>query len=69
MCIRDRLKALELPEGASVIDVGTGAGFPSVPAKMVRDDLRLTLLDGLPPGCFLCPGMESGVLPVSYTHL
>ena len=41
------LKAVELPEGASVIDVGTGAGFPSVPAKIVRDDLRLTLLDGL----------------------
>lgn len=30
-----------------MIDVGTGAGFPSVPAKIVRDDLRLTLLDGL----------------------
>ena len=41
------LKAVELPEGASVIDVGTGAGFPSVPAKIVRDDLRLTLLDRL----------------------
>lgn len=30
-----------------MIDVGTGAGFPSVPAKIVRNDLRLTLLDGL----------------------
>ena len=41
------LKAVELPQGASVIDVGTGAGFPSVPVKIVRDDLNLTLLDGL----------------------
>ena len=33
------LKAVKLGEGASVIDVGTGAGFPSVPAKIVREDL------------------------------
>ena len=42
------LKAVELPEGASVIDVGTGAGFPSVPAKIVRDDLRLILVGSGP---------------------
>ena len=38
------LTAITDPEG---IEVGTGAGVPSVPAKIVRDDLRLTLLDGL----------------------
>lgn len=36
-----------LKEGASVIDVGTGAGFPSCPLKIIRDDILLTLVDSL----------------------
>lgn len=34
-------------EGAKLADVGAGAGFPSVPVKIARPDLRLTLLDSL----------------------
>lgn len=41
------LKFLDIPEGESIIDVGTGAGFPGVPVKIYRPDLRLTLLDSL----------------------
>lgn len=41
------LKYLEIPENASLIDVGTGAGFPSVPMAIYRDDLHITLLDSL----------------------
>lgn len=32
---------------ANVLDIGAGAGFPSIPLKLVRDDLSFTLLDSL----------------------
>ena len=41
------LAAVDLPTGARLLDVGTGAGFPALPVGIARGDLRLTLLDSL----------------------
>src|SRR5918911_2201890 len=34
-----------LPEGARVVDVGSGAGLPVIPCLIVRPDLRATLIE------------------------
>ncbi|MBE7075460.1 MAG: 16S rRNA (guanine(527)-N(7))-methyltransferase RsmG [Clostridiales bacterium] len=34
-------------QNATVVDVGTGAGFPGLPLKIVRSDLKVTLVDSL----------------------
>ncbi len=36
-----------LPKNATVVDVGTGAGVPGVPLKIIRPDIKLTLVDSL----------------------
>ena len=42
---------LEIPENSTFIDVGTGAGFPSLPLLIWRGDLKGTLCDSLQKRC------------------
>lgn len=56
------LKALEIKKNAKVIDVGTGAGFPGIPLKIMRPDIELTLLDSLNKRLVFC---EKCVMPLA----
>ena len=39
------------PKNAKVIEIGSGAGFPSMPLKLLRDDLSFTLVESVGKKC------------------
>lgn len=39
--------AKNLGKNTKLVDVGTGAGFPGIPLKIIREDLEITLVDSL----------------------
>lgn len=41
------LKHINIDQKLDMIDVGTGAGFPSLPCKIINDNINLTMLDSL----------------------
>jgi len=46
----DSLTCIEsgyIKQNASLVDVGTGAGFPAIPIKIERPDVKITLMDAL----------------------
>lgn len=45
------MQASWFPQGNSLIDVGSGAGFPGLPLAILRPDLQICLLDSLRKRC------------------
>ena len=63
------IKAVDIPVGASMIDVGTGAGFPALPCKVVRPDIQVTLLDSVNKRLnFLKQASEQMEVECDYVH-
>lgn len=42
----DSLKAIDFLEG-NILDIGTGAGFPSIPLAIIKESLNFTLIDSV----------------------
>ena len=45
------LVATSFPQNGTVLDVGSGGGFPGIPLKILRPDLRLVLIDPVQKKC------------------
>lgn len=61
-------KLADITENSSIIDVGTGAGFPGVPMKLYRPDLDVTLLDSLNKRINFLSAVSDATLPMKCIH-
>lgn len=60
---------VDIKANSSFIDVGTGAGFPSIPLMIVRSDLKGTLLEALNKRCvFLEKACELVSIKATVVH-
>jgi 16S rRNA (guanine527-N7)-methyltransferase len=62
------LSFLDISSGSRIIDIGTGAGFPGMPVKLLRPYIEITLLDS---SCKKCDFIKSAAekLGISVTVL
>ena len=40
-------KALQIPQSSKIMDLGSGAGFPAIPMKIIRDDLKIIMVESI----------------------
>lgn len=47
----DSLKGAEYMDGGTLADVGSGGGFPGIPLKILKSDLKVTLIEATEKKC------------------
>lgn len=59
-----------LPENGTLLDVGSGAGFPGIPLKIARPSLSVTLLEATQKKCNFCEAVirELGLKDIRVVH-
>jgi len=40
-------EAVQIPENSKILDLGSGAGLPAIPMKIVREDLKIIMIESI----------------------
>jgi len=59
---------VSIPEKISVLDLGSGGGFPGIPLAIVRPDLKLTLLDSVRKKTMVTTDIVGAIKTPEYRH-
>jgi 16S rRNA (guanine527-N7)-methyltransferase len=62
------LVATNFPQNCVVLDIGSGAGFPGIPLKIVRPDIHLTLVEPIQKKCSFLNSV-TGLLELQYVSV